>query len=242
MSPERIEYFSKLIVKRVAEGITFRDDLKKECIMAGMTDNERSGVFHSWGGLLMLLCQRGFLNYKVQEKKEFILCPSYIPMQKEAAQIEQARRYFTNFAPATIKDASYYFKWTQAYTKKIMKNLPLLNLQINGKDYFHLSKIRSNYPDIPHCIFLAGFDQLMLGYQKTESIYLPKEYLRGIYTLTGIIQTAILLDGKVIGKWKKDKTRLVIVLFQSVSSQGKMCIANESELLWDDIKKIEWVR
>lgn len=82
----------------------------------------------------------------------------------------------------------------------------------------------------------------MLGYLKTESIYLPKEYLRGIYTLTGIILPAILLEGKVIGRWKKDKTRLVIILFQPISSQEKMRITNESELLWDDIKKMEWVR
>ena len=72
----------------------------------------------------------------------------------------------------------------------------------NGEEYYYLGASQSDYPDIPHCIFFAGFDQLMLGYQKSKSIYLPKEHLRGIFNLAGIVMPSILLNGRVVGKWQ----------------------------------------
>ena len=56
---------------------------------------------------------------------------------------------------------------------------------------------------MPDCLFLAGFDQLMLGYLKTESIFLAKEYIRGIFNLSGIVMAPILLRGRVAGRWKQ---------------------------------------
>jgi hypothetical protein len=92
--------------------------------MAGVSEAEGAYVFDQWGGLLRPLCERGFLSYKVQEKKEFMLCPQYIPMEKEKAEYEQTVRYFSNIAPATIKDVAYFFGWTQTYAKEQMKKLP----------------------------------------------------------------------------------------------------------------------
>ncbi len=89
-------------------------------------------------------------------------------------------------------------------------------------------------------ILLAGFDQLMLGYQKKESLYLPSEHLRGIFNLAGIVMPAILLDGKVVGKWKKKNTMLTFTLFETVSARDKKAISGEAEKLWNDIKKIEF--
>jgi hypothetical protein len=80
----------------------------------------------------------------------------------------------------------------------------------------------------------------MLGYQKKESLYLPQEYLRGILNLAGIVMPAILLDGRVVGKWKKKNAKLSVTLFESIDTNGKKAIANEAERLWTDIKKIEW--
>lgn len=96
------------------------------------------------------------------------------------------------------------------------------------------------YPDIPNCIFLAGFDLLILGYQKSESIYLPQEHLRGIFNLAGIVMPSILLNGKVVGKWQKKNTKLTITLFENITVKDKQSIIQATERLWNDIKKIEW--
>jgi hypothetical protein len=238
--PDRLEQIARLIVNKVSNGITTREDIKQECYSEGVSETEGAFIFSQWGGILRPLCERGFLCYKVQEKKEFVLCPQYTPMDKDEAIREQAIRYFTHFAPATVKDTAYYFGWTRTYTKEVMKKLPLSDMQINGKDYYYLNTLQNNYPDIPRCIFLAGFDQLMLGYQKTDSIYLPQEHLRGIFNLAGIVMPSVLINGKVVGKWKKEKAKLIITLFESVPPEDKQAIIQMAECSWDGIKKMEW--
>jgi hypothetical protein len=242
LTPERQKYFADFIVKKVAEGVCSREDLKQACLDNGMTKSEHDSMFDQWGGGLRELCERGFLCYKVQEKKEFSICPPFQPMETSKAILEQARRYFTNFAPATIKDTAYYFGWTQTLAKDIMSKLTLEQIKINIKTYFYSGDIEKNYPDIPRCILLAGFDQLMLGYNKKESIYLPQEYLRGIFNLAGIVMPAILLDGNVAGRWRNKNSKMIFELFKDANNSEKKSMIYVMEQYFSDIKKVEFTR
>lgn len=241
LTPERQKHFANFIVQKISEGICTRDDLREVCLLNGMTQSEHDSMFDQWGGGLRELCERGFLCYKAKEKKEFMVCPPFTPMETGKAIIEQARRYFTYFAPATIKDTAYYFGWTQTFAKEIMAKLPLEQITIDGKAYYYLEPLRNNYPEIPHCILLAGFDQLLLGYQKKESIYLPQKYLRGIFNLAGIIMPSILLDGNIVGRWRKKNSKIAFEMFESISTQGKKYIVQAMDECFNDIKKIEWI-
>ena len=49
---------------------------------------------------------------------------------------------------------------------------------------------------------------------------------------------SILLNGKVVGKWKKKNSTLTLTFFDSVSDKEKNIINNEAEQLWLDLKKI----
>ena len=91
---------------------------------------------------------------------------------------------------------------------------------------------------MPEVCFLAGFDQLMLGYEKKESLYLPAEHLRGIFNLAGIVMPAILYRGKVIGRWKKKNRTLTAELFAEPDTDIKTTIAAEAESLWGDLNKL----
>lgn len=82
--------------------------------------------------------------------------------------------------------------------------------------------MKHSYGDgVPECLFLAGFDPLMLGYQKTESLYLPPEYLRQIFTLARIVKPSILLDGRIVGTWKSKGKKAEITLFESILPEKK---------------------
>ena len=242
ITPDRLEYLARLIISMVADGITAREDIKRECYAAGVTEPEGLYIFDQWGGLLRPLCERGFLCYKVQEKKEFGICPPYTPMERDDAHLEQARRYFEHIAPATLRDASYYFGWTQAYVKQIMQKLPIEQITADGKQYYYIGELRSGYPDIPKCIFLSGFDQLMLGYQKSDSIYLPQTHLRGIFNLAGIVMPPILLDGAVVGRWRKKSAKMTFELFEEISSRKKKYIETAMDETFGDIRKVEWAQ
>lgn len=241
LTPERQRYFSHIIIDSLKENVRTREELKEICIRHGITETELNTMFEQWGGGIQDLCLRGFIYYIVQENKAFALCPPYTPMSENEALTEMVRRYFTNYAPATVRDAAYYFGKAQTKIKEIMQKLPLIKTEINGKDHFYLNELKTNYPNIPHCIFLAGFDQLMLGYQKKDSIYLSQDNIRGIFNLAGIIFPPILLDGSVAGRWRKKNTKIIFELFKDIKTRDKKRIESAMEETFPDIRNRAWV-
>ena len=237
ISSERKAYFADLIIDAVSQGIDDREALKSVCEKAGMTESESQSLFDPWGGVIRALCETGHICHKVQEKKAYQLCPAFEPMAEEPARIELARRYFTHFGPATIKDAAYFFGTTQTKVKSWLKQLPVAETMLDGKSYFYID---NSFPDaeVPDCMFLSGFDQLMLGYEKTESLFLPKEYMRDIFNLAGIVRPAILVNGTVVGWWNLKNRKLKITLF---SPADRELISQSAIGLWNDLKQIEYL-
>ena len=235
ISADRKAYFADLIVDAVAQGIDERVALKAVCEKAGMTESESQSLFDPWGGTIRALCEAGRICHKVQENKAYQLCPAFEPMAEEPARIELARRYFTHFGPATIKDAAYFFGTTQTKVKSWLKQLPVTETSLDGRSYFYIDNAlpAGNLPD---CLFLAGFDQLMLGYEKTESLFLPREHMRDIFNLAGIVRPAILVNGTVVGWWNLKNRKLKITLFSPADQQ---LIERTATALWNDLKRIE---
>jgi len=237
ISADRKTYFADLIVDAVSQGIDEREALKAVCEKAGMTESESQSLFDPWGGTIRALCEAGRLCHKVQEKKAYQLCPTFGPMAEEPARIELARRYFTHFGPATIKDAAYFFGTTQTKVKSWLKQLPVAEASLDGKSYFYIDNGLSA-GEMPDCLFLAGFDQLMLGYEKTESLFLPKKHMRDIWGLAGIVRPAILVNGTVVGWWNLKNRKLKITLF---SPADQKLICETASRLWSDLKQIEYL-
>ena len=220
----RKQYFADLIVDSIASGIDTREELKDICSEKGMTETEAESVFNSWGGTIRALCEAGRICHKVQEKKAFCICPPFEPMSEETAKLELSQRYFTHYGPATIKDAAYFFGTTQAEIRKYMKQLPLKTAVCNGRTYYYIDTGTDYGKTVPECLFLAGFDPLMLGYQKTESLYLPPEHLRSVFTLAGIVKPSILLNGRIAGTWKRKGKKVEIQLFENISEDNRIMI------------------
>ena len=234
MRAERKAYFADVILGGIGQGIDQRDDLKRLCESRGMTEAEAKSAFDPWGGLIRALCESGKLYHKVQEKKAFQLCPPFEPMDESSARLELLRRYFAHFGPATIKDAAYFFGSTQAQVRKQLTQLPVEETYWNGKTYFYIGTALEN-GGMPSFLFLAGFDQFLLGYDKTESLVLSKDHLREIYNLAGIVRPAVLVNGQVAGWWNLKNSKLKIILF---SPDDQELIAATAAQLWNDLKSI----
>ena len=237
ISADRKAYFADLIVDAVSQGIDEREALKAVCEKAGMTEIESQSLFDPWGGTIRALCEAGRICHKVQEKKAYQLCPAFEPPAEEPARIELARRYFTHLGPATIKDAAYFFGTTQTKVKSWLEQLPVTETTLDGKPYFYIDH-GPPVGNLPDCLFLAGFDQLMLGYEKTESPFLPKEHMRDIFNLAGIVRPAILVNGTVVGWWNLKNHKLKITLF---SPADQKLISETASRLWNDLKQIEYL-
>ncbi len=83
LTPERQKYFSDIILSSVSERAYTRDELKEICRSNGMTKIEEDCMFESWGGGIRELCVRGFMNYTVQEKKQYIASPEFSPIPRK---------------------------------------------------------------------------------------------------------------------------------------------------------------
>lgn len=239
LTPQRQAYFSEMILESLKERAHTREELKSICREHGMTEPEESSMFDPWGGGIRELCERGFIHYVVQEEKAYCLSPVCTLMPKEEAELELARRYFTNIAPATIHDAMYFFHTSATRVKQWLSCLPVISAECGGKTYYYIENGKRYDHDIPKCLFLAGFDQLMLGYEKKESLYLKPEHQRAIFSLSGIVMSPILLDGHVVGKWKKKNRKWKMELFETLGEQEKRLIRETAESLWDDLASVE---
>lgn len=240
LTPERQRYLADVILDALCDRELTRDELKQLCRDRGMTPQEEGCMFDQWGGGIRELCQRGFMNYVVQEKKAFRLSPEFLPLPEEEAKVELARRYFANFGPATIHDAMYFFHVPASQVKKWLSVLPVVSCECDGKTYYYIDNGKNYDRDIPDYLFLAGFDQLMLGYEKKESLFLKPEHMRAVFNLAGIVMPPLMLRGNVVGKWKKKNRLLTVELFDNVSHDDVTLIKEKAESLWDDIGRIEW--
>ena len=81
---------------------------------------------------------------------------------------------------------------------------------------------------MPNVLFLAAFDQLLLGYRKTENPMLPKEQIKAVYNNTGIIFPTVLLNGVVSAIWKRTGNRLEIKPLCKISKRDQKKIEREA--------------
>lgn len=220
LDKDRKLWFGDIILDAIGSGVQSRDALKSLCRKKGMTDSEETSLFDPWGGIIRALCESGHICHQVAQEKAYRLCPEFVPMDIASARLELAQRYFTHFGPATVKDAAYFLGWTQKDVKAQLSRLDVMSFDSQNRTFYHIpaGDIQS---EIPHCLFLAGFDQLMLGYEKKESLFLPPEYVRQIFTLSGIVRPALLIDGTVSGYWNLKNRKLTITL---------LCPAEESPI------------
>ena len=78
----------------------------------------------------------------------------------------------------------------------------------------------------------------MLGYEKKESLYLAPENIRAIFNLAGIVMPSLMLDGRIVGKWKKKNRKLTVELFDNVQKSDIAAIKEKAESLWSDLTAV----
>lgn len=235
LSPERQQYFSDIILAALEVSPRTREELKELCRAEGMTSAEEHSMFHPWGGGVRQLCERGFMHYAVQERKLFCQTAPFEPLPREAAKLELTRRYFANYGPATVKDAAYFFGVPQAEIKRRLCALPVEADECDGRTYYYINSGNGYGADIPDCIFLAGFDPLMLGYEKRESLFFNQEDLRAIFNLAGIVMPALLLRGKVTGRWKRKGRTLTVELFRGLRAGERAAVEEAAQAIWSGV-------
>lgn len=233
VSKERMLYFAKLVADNLSDAPLSRDALKELCRANGMTEEEEERVFSGWGGVIRLLAESGVLCVSADVNRAYLLCPDLPDIPREQADAELLRRYVTHYGPVTLHDAMYFFRWPQKKIRILLDGLQAKTLTCNGRTYYYLVQPEGP-PPIPRCIFLAGFDPLLLGYEKKESLYLPPEHLKKVFNNTGIVFPSLLIDGQVKGRWKEQPKRVEITLFEPLNKTQTQAVRRECRRLWPE--------
>ncbi len=244
--PDVERHYARMAAEAIASGMDTREGLRTHLRKQGMTEQEESRLFDPWGGLIGELATMGVIAFRVEmaddirpvEEKRYRLLAPFAPLDAESARLELARRYFTHYGPATLRDAAYFFHWNQAEIRALLDKLPTKACKIDGRDAFY---IPGDIPqaEMPEVLLLAGFDPLMLGYRKEDNPFLPQEHLRGIFNLAGIVHPAILLRGRVVGRWKEKAGKAELTAFEPIAQADKNRIEAEMSRLYP-IKKLMW--
>ena len=211
-----------------------REDLKDLCRGEKMTQEEEKLVFNAWGGLLRYMVERGEI-YQEYGVKRFHRLRDFQPLPKKEAELEIARRYFPGFGPVSLADARYYFKENKSTVLDWMKWLDLKTIQVAGEERFYLGDLEE--AELPECLFIAGFDQLLLGYEKKANPFFNPKYIRNIYTLTGIVKPVVFYKRRFVATWKRDKGTMLLDIFEDISQQVKKELEDYRQMYEEVLKQ-----
>lgn len=223
---EEKKYYARLILDSLRSGNKDREELKAVCRGNGLTQEKEKSLFNAWGGIIASLVSEGLI-YQEYGRRAFGLLQGYRPADQETAELEIARRYFSGFGPVTMADARYYFKENKAVIEKWMKKLDLNTAEVDGKTRFYCGELPSP-AGIPEVLLVAGFDAVLLVFEKRENPFFDPQHIRDIYTMTGILKPTVMLNGQLAATWRREKGTIYIKPFRKIKAAEKKRIASKA--------------
>lgn len=198
---------SNAVIEKALEGNTYltRSELMTRLQEVGInTDELRSAHLMFEAELAGLVCngpRRG-------KQATYALLRERVPVRRnlsrEEAFAELAKRYFTSHGPATLKDFVWWSGLTLTESRKAIELAKphLQSVVIEAQTYW-FAQLNRTIQELPEQIhFLPAFDEFMVSYCD-RSASLNPETARQITTGNGIFNPIIVVNGQVVGLWKR---------------------------------------
>ena len=185
-------------------------------------------------GLDQLIC------FGTRQDKEFTYtlldewAPAGKTLAREEALAELARRYFHSRGPATLADFGWWSGLAAAEARAALEMVkPGLQATTGtGQEYWWpAAQPEPTAATSPGAYLLAGFEEYILGY-KNRSTCLDNKLSQQVVLRTGIIHPLMVLDGQVVGTWKRRLKKDVLVVettpLQSLNEADRQAFAAEA--------------
>lgn len=183
----------------------------REALLAAL---ERAGV--STAGqrgvhLVWKLAQWGVLCLGdfVDGEQRFVLTDDWVRqprrLQGDEALAELAARYFEGHGPATLED----FTWWCG-----LKKSDCARGMAAAKERIDAALARRAPTTKPAALLLPGFDEYFLGYADRSACLDEEHFERIVPGGNGVFQPMIVLDGRVVGTWRRrvEKKKVTVTL------------------------------
>jgi len=138
--------------------------------------------------------------------------PSTKKFTKEEALVELALRYFQSHGPAGLQD----FTWWSGLSITDAKNgleliKPKLVSEKNKENiYWHVPNVAAQKGKNHSTVFLPSYDEFLISY-KSREISLDPLFASKSYTTNGIFNPIIVHNAKVIGIWKPQYKKEILI-------------------------------
>jgi hypothetical protein len=134
-------------------------------------------------------------------------------LKKEEAVAKLALRYFTSHGPAALEDFIWWSGLSITNAKAGLNEIrsKLAHETIEGREYWFSPKVKIPEKTPDSLLFLPAFDEFMISY-KDRSASIDKAFVSNAMTGNGIFKPIIVLNGKVIGTWKRTFKKDTIVI------------------------------
>lgn len=143
-------------------------------------------------------------------------------LDRDEALAEFARRYFTGHGPATLQDFVWWSGLTVADAKTSLNMVASqLNREvIDGQMYWSSGSVMQANELSQTAYLLPNFDEYTVGYADRSAV-IDETDLSKFDARSSVLNNTIVLDGRVIGTWKrtlkKDSVIITPALFNQLS-------------------------
>jgi hypothetical protein len=173
------------------------------------TEGQRGVYLLQWASLDHVICQ-GVMRGR---ESTFRIPPEGKTMAHDDAAAELARRYFASRGPATLKDFTWWSGLAAADARAGLEAVKsgLAEAKINGETYWRSPSSSTAKTSKSDTYLLPGFDEYLLGYTDRRAVLEP-QHAKKVLPGGGIFAPTIVMDGQVVGTWKRVvKKRQVVI-------------------------------
>ncbi len=156
--------------------------------------------------------------------------PAKGSIDRPAAVAELARRYFTTHGPAALDDFVWWSGVTIAEARAGLDAIKgsLVGDTFAGRTVWRVDRRPTKLPS-PSVHLLPAFDEYFVAYRHRDAV-VPPEQARRLNAGGGMLNPAVIVDGKIVGLWRRvlgSKQTVVVTtsLFAPLSADQRAGLA-----------------
>lgn len=159
--------------------------------------------------------------------------PSTKKLSKEESLAELAKRYFLSHGPATLQDFTWWSGLSVSDAREGLELIkPKLVLEKNKENGYWFTADSFSQPKTNALVFLPAFDEFLISY-KSRNISLDPMFASKSFTRNGIFSPIIVHHAKVIGTWKAEYKKEVLIkqdfFYAPTEKQRQLCVKAAKE-------------
>lgn len=119
-----------------------------------------------------------------------------------------ARRYFASRGPATLRDFLQWSSLTAAEGRRGLEAVAgeLERIEVDGRTYWFDPAVAGEAPSSPAADLVHVYDEIVIAYSESRDVLSGPERA-GFVTDRGAFLRVILLDGRMVGRWREVRGR-----------------------------------